>query len=245
MKFADKSVIITGGMSGIGKACAEQFAKQGANILILDININDSEELKSSLKAFGAPLVEVLNCNIAQEQDIINAFDFAKESFGGINIIINVAGMMIYKPITDLEYDDWTKILGVNFIGAAIITREAFRRIENGGAIINVSSIHAHQTSAMVAPYAAAKAALLSLTRSSAIEGKEKNIRVNAILPGAIDTPMLWDSPNIKSGIEILNPDDIGKAINIADAAVFLASEEAEFINGASINIDGGRLIKL
>jgi NAD(P)-dependent dehydrogenase (short-subunit alcohol dehydrogenase family) len=133
----------------------------------------------------------------------------------------------------------------VNLIGAALFTREALRRMEPGSAIVNVSSIHAFQTSPLVAPYAAAKAALASLTRSTAIEGKPRGIRANAVLPGAVDTPMLWASPNLKSGAEVLEAGDIGKPEDIANAVAFLAGEDAAFISGATVNVDGGRLAKL
>jgi NAD(P)-dependent dehydrogenase (short-subunit alcohol dehydrogenase family) len=117
--------------------------------------------------------------------------------------------------------------------------------MKNGGSIVNVSSIHAEETTPLVTSYAAAKAAVLSLTRSAAIEGKEKKIRVNAVLPGAIDTPMLWENPNIKAGLEVINQSDVGKARDIAEAIVFLSSDAAEFIQGASIRVDGGRLSRL
>ena len=97
----------------------------------------------------------------------------------------------------------------------------------------------------MVAPYAAAKAALLSLTRTSSIEGKPKGVRANAVLPGAIDTPMLWDNPNIKSGAEVIDKADVGKPEEVAAVIAFLASDEASFMTGAAVNVDGGRLAKL
>jgi NAD(P)-dependent dehydrogenase (short-subunit alcohol dehydrogenase family) len=114
-----------------------------------------------------------------------------------------------------------------------------------GGAIVNIASVHAVETSPLVAPYAAAKAALLSLTRSAAIEGRDLGIRANAILPGAIDTPMLWENPNLKSGAEVLDPKDIGRPEDVAAAVAFLASDEARFISGAALNVDGGRLARL
>ncbi|WP_263486624.1 SDR family oxidoreductase [Mesorhizobium sp. ESP6-5] len=114
-----------------------------------------------------------------------------------------------------------------------------------GGSIVNISSVHALETTPHVAPYAAAKAALLSLTRSTAIEGRARGIRANAILPGAIDTPMLWENPNIKSGVETISPEDVGKPEQIAAAAAFLASDDAAFVNGAALNVDGGRLARL
>jgi NAD(P)-dependent dehydrogenase (short-subunit alcohol dehydrogenase family) len=114
-----------------------------------------------------------------------------------------------------------------------------------GGAIVNIASVHAVMTTPNVAPYAAAKAAMLSLTRSAAIEGKAKGIRANAILPGAIDTPMLWSNPNLKSGAEKLDPKDVGKPEDIAAAVAFLGSGDAAFVTGASLEVDGGRLAQL
>jgi len=117
--------------------------------------------------------------------------------------------------------------------------------MKNGGSIVNVSSVHAVETTPRVAPYAAAKAALLSLTRSAAIEGGPKNIRVNAVLPGAIDTPMLWNNPNVKSGLETIDKSRVGKPEDIADVIVYLASDEARFVQGAFVLADGGRLDQL
>lgn len=111
--------------------------------------------------------------------------------------------------------------------------------------IVNIASIHALQTSANAAPYSAAKAGLLSLTRTTSIEGKPHNIRANAVLPGAIDTPMLWDNPNVKAGTETIDKNDVGKPEDIAAAVAFLASEDARFITGTTLVVDGGRLAKL
>ncbi len=116
----------------------------------------------------------------------------------------------VFKPLEEQTLEDWQKIFNVDLFGAFFFTKYAFRHMKPGPCIVNVSSIHAIETEPMVAPYAAAKAALLSLTRSAAIEGKPKGIRVNAVLPGAIDTPMLWDNPNVKSGVEKINKDDVG-----------------------------------
>ncbi len=117
--------------------------------------------------------------------------------------------------------------------------------MQSGGAIVNVSSIHAEETTPLVTSYAAAKAALLSLTRSAALEGKPKGIRVNAVLPGAIDTPMLWENPNVKSGIETINPADVGKPEDVAAIIAYLASDDAAFVQGAMVRADGGRLDRL
>src|SRR6202012_4625383 len=124
-----------------------------------------------------------------------------------------------FKPLQDFTGEDWLKVLNVDVLGAVHFTREGLAHMPTGGAIVNIASVHAVMTTAMVAPYAASKAALLSLTRSTAIEGKAKGVRANAILPGAIDTPMLWTNPNLKTGAEKLDPKDVGKPEHIASAA--------------------------
>ncbi|MGE5464811.1 MAG: SDR family NAD(P)-dependent oxidoreductase, partial [Syntrophothermus sp.] len=160
-------------------------------------------------------------------------------------VVVNNAGLMIFKPLEQHDESDWLKILHVDLLGAFFFTKQAFLRMKPGGAIVNVSSIHAVETTPLVASYAAAKAALLSLTRSAALEGKPRGIRVNAVLPGAIDTPMLWDNPNIKSGQETVHPADVGKPEDIAALIAYLASEDAAFIQGAMVRADGGRLDRL
>ena len=144
---------------------------------------------------------------------------------------------------------DWRRLAegaAVDLLGAAYFTRQAFLRMgAQGGAIVNVASVHAQRTTANVAPYAAAKAGLLSLTRSAAIEGRERGIRANAVLPGAIDTPMLWDNPNLASGAEVIDKRDVGLPDDIAAAVAFLAGDEARFVTGTTLAVDGGRLARL
>jgi NAD(P)-dependent dehydrogenase (short-subunit alcohol dehydrogenase family) len=136
-------------------------------------------------------------------------------------------------------------ILKVDLLGAFFFTKQAFLQMSRPGAIVNVSSIHAEETTPLVTSYAAAKAALLSLTRSAAIEGKARGIRVNAVLPGAVETPMLRDNPNVRSGQETLAPDSIGKPEEVAAAIAYLCSSDASFVEGAFLRVDGGRLARL
>ena len=242
MRLKDKVAIVTGGASGIGLAVARRFAAEGARVALADL---DEAKAEAAARSLGAPAGATLGvrCDVAQEAEVERACALTVERLGGLDVAVNNAGLMTFAPLEALTGADWIKVLGVDLLGAFYVTRELLRR--RGGAVVNIASVHAVETTANVAPYAAAKAALISLTRSTAIEGKPKGLRANAILPGAVDTPMLWNNPNLKSGAEKLDPADVGKPENIAAAAVFLASDDAAFITGAALAVDGGRLAKL
>lgn len=242
--MVSRSVIITGGLGGIGLATARAFAAEGASILLLDARADTVAATESLIDA-GARQALSAVVNVADEAAVSQAVELACSRFGSIDVLVNVAGMMIYKPIAELHAADWRRLFDVNLIGAALLIGHAFRRMPPGGCVVNIASVHARRTSPLVAPYAAAKAGLVSLTRSAAIEGKPLGIRVNAILPGAVDTQMLRDSPNIRSGAEVIDPADLGRAEDIAALAAFLASDAARFITGEDIVADGGRMGKL
>lgn len=245
MRFSKKTVIITGGGGGIGLAIAQRFNAEGANIVLADINMDQLQKAGTQIPPRDNSKPLLFQCDVSQEKQVQSAVTTAIDHFGTIDIVVNNAGLMIFKKLEEHTAEDWLRILNVDLLGAFYFTKYAFLNMKNGGSIINISSIHAIETTPMVSSYAAAKAALLSLTRSSAIEGKEKGIRVNAILPGAIDTPMLWQNPNIKAGLEQVSKDSVGKPEDIASVAAFLASEDAAFVQGAMIEVDGGRLNRL
>ena len=245
MKFENKVVIITGSASGIGLATAKRFAKEKAKIVLADINADKLKQAETEVRHAGAADVWVSECDVSNEQNVESTVDGAIKNLGGFDVMVNNAGMMIFKKIEEQTEQDWMKILSVDLLGAFFFTKQSFLKMKSGGAIVNVSSIHAIETTANVATYAAAKSALLSLTRSASVEGKPKKIRVNAVLPGAIDTPMLWDNPNVKAGLEKIEMTDVGKPEDIADVIAYLASDEAAFVQGAAIRVDGGRLDRL
>lgn len=239
-----RGVIVTGGLGGIGMAVARAFAAEGASLLLIDVRADDGDAAKALLE-LGAGAVLSVAADIADDVAVAAAVDRAIDELGTLDVIVNVAGAMIYTPIVDLTAADWRRLLDVNLIGAALLTGHALRRMKPGGCVVNIASVHAQRTSPLVAPYAAAKAALVSLTRSAAIEGKPLGIRVNAVLPGAIDTPMLHASPNIRSGAEVVDPADLGQPDDIAAVALFLASPGARFVTGEGIVADGGRMGRL
>lgn len=244
MRFDNKTMIVTGGAGGIGLAIGCRFASEGANVVLADINMEQLQQASQTLKNYTNKFL-LCQCDVSYEEQVKKVVDDAIKHFGTLDILVNNAGLMIFKKLEDHETADWNKILNVDLLGAFYFIKQAFLTMKKGGCVINISSIHALETTPMVTTYAAAKAALLSVTRSAAIEGNDKGIRVNAILPGAINTPMLWNNPNIKAGLEQVNMDSVGKPEDIAGVAAFLASDDAAFVQGAMIEVDGGRLNRL
>ncbi len=225
-RFTGKVVVVTGGAGGIGAATMQRFKAEGA--------------IAISAERHGDP-----PCDVSDEAQVERFVATVLARHGRLDVVVNNAGLMLFKPLAEYTGADWAQVLGVDLMGAVHFTRQAFRHMGQGGAIVNIASVHAEMTTPLVAPYAAAKAALLSLTRSAAIEGKARGIRANAVLPGAVETPMLRENPNIKSGAEKLNEADIGQPADIAAAIAFLASDEARFVTGACLAVDGGRLAQL
>jgi NAD(P)-dependent dehydrogenase (short-subunit alcohol dehydrogenase family) len=245
MRFIDRVAIVTGAAGGIGLATACRLGSEGARIVLADIDGERLERAMARVSAAGSPGVLSLVCDVSRQDQVIAAVDLATSRFGRLDVIVNNAGKMIFKPLEEHTEADLLDVLKVDLVGAFFFTQQAFLRMRSGGAIVNVSSIHAVETTPLVSAYAAAKAALVSLTRSAAIEGRPRGLRVNAVLPGAVETPMLRDNPNIASGAETLDPADIGQPEDIAAAIAWLASDEARFVQGASLRVDGGRLSRL
>jgi NAD(P)-dependent dehydrogenase (short-subunit alcohol dehydrogenase family) len=245
MRFTDKSVIVTGAASGIGLATAQRLASEGGRVIVADWNAEKAAAAAESLRAQGS--IESLHavCDVSKEGDVIRTVELALSRFGRLDVVVNNAGKMIFKRLEEHTEADLLDVLKVDLLGAFFFIKQAFLHMRRCGTIVNVSSIHAEETTPLVSAYAAAKAALLSLTRSAAIEGKPRGIRVNAVLPGAVETPMLRDNPNIKSGLVRLVPKSIGTPEEVAAAIAFLTSDDASFIEGALLRVDGGRLARL
>ena len=245
MRFQDKVALVTGGSAGIGLAVAKRLASEGARLVLVGRNAEHLRQAEPQVRAAGAPDVLISICDVGDEAQVTTTVAAALAQFGRLDVVVNNAGLMEFKPFEEWTGADWLRTLHVDLLGAFFFTKQAFLHMKPGGAVVNVSSIHAVETSPLVAPYAAAKAAVLSLTRSAALEGKPKGLRINAVLPGAIDTPMLWDNPNVKSGVETIDKADVGRPEDVAALIAYLASDDAAFVQGADVRVDGGRLAKL
>ena len=245
-RFENKVAIVTGAAGGIGAAIATRLHAEGASVVIADLKEDAAQATAAKLVADAGGKAIGVACDVGSEEQVEATVRAALDRLGGIDVIVNNAGLMTFKSLAEFTGDDWLKVLRVDLLGAAFFTRQAFLHFgEKGGAIVNIASVHAVETSANAAPYSAAKAALLSLTRTTSIEGRDVKIRANAVLPGAIDTPMLWENPNVKSGAETIDKRDVGTPGDIAGAVAFLASDDAGFITGTTLAVDGGRLAKL
>lgn len=239
MRFKDKVCIVTGGSSGIGKATSRQMAQEGGKVAILNRNIEEGNEAAAEITKEGGEAIFV-QTDVGKIDDIQKAVASVLEKWSKIDVLVNNAAMMTFKSITELSVTEWDKVMAVNLRSVFLLTQLCLPKMEFG-AIVNVSSVHAHETTPNVFPYATSKAGMEAFTRAMSRECASKKVRVNCVAPGAIDTPMLWSNPNVKSGKEKIEG-AIGKPEDVAQAICFLASDEAKFINGTTLVVDGGRL---
>jgi NAD(P)-dependent dehydrogenase (short-subunit alcohol dehydrogenase family) len=244
-RFAGQVALVTGAARGIGLATAVRLAVEGARLVLVDLDLDALAATRGQVLGVGAPGALALRCDVSQEVQVADCVGRALAQFGRVDVVVNNAGLMSFKPLEQFTGDDWLRILGVDLLGAFFFTKQAFLHMRDGGAIVNVASVHAVRTTRDVAPYAAAKAALLSLTRSTALEGRQRGIRCNAVLPGAVETRMLRDNPEVKAGLEHIEPTELLQPGDIAAAIAYLASGDAANVQGASLVVDGGRLSEL
>ncbi len=239
MRFKNKVCIVTGGTSGIGRATAVRMGAEGGKVLIVGRNEKEAADVIAEITGNGGE-AQFAKTDIENTEEITLAVNQAIKAWGKVDVLVNDAAMMTFTPIVDLAVEDWEKVMNVNLRAMFLFCKLCIPHM-NGGAIVNVSSVHAHQTTPNVVPYATSKGGIEAFTRGLSLEHPITKLRINAVAPGAVDTPMLWDNPNVKSGKEKVDG-VIGKPEDIAAAICFLAADEACFINGTTLVADGGRL---
>ena len=241
MRFKNKVCLVTGGASGIGRATCKRFAAEGGIVVVVDINEDGGNETVNMITEIAGQAV-FIQADVAAAADVRALVDTIVNRFGRIDVLVNNAAVMTFKRVVDLEVEEWDRVIAVNLRSVFLFCKYCLPHMENG-VIVNVSSIHAHETGGDVAPYAASKGGLEAFTRALSREYKPANIRVNCIAPGGVNTPMLWSNPALKD----MNPNDVlySQPEQIAALICFLASPDASPINGTTVIADMGLLAAL
>lgn len=235
-KLKGKTAIITGGASGIGAATAQLFAKEGAKLVLVDLNEEKGQALASEL-----PAAIFVKADITDEAQVQNIYVQAVEAYGQVDIVFNNAGIGKVTPTHELSYDEWRKTVNVDLDGVFLVAREAIRAFQKtgSGVIVNTASMYGWVGSPGSAAYNAAKGGVVNLTRSLGLEYADQNIRVNALCPGFIDTPIIPEES--KDILKEMTPmKRLGQSEEMAKAVLFLASDDSSFMTGSSLVVDGG-----
>lgn len=252
MNFSGKTAVITGAGQGIGRVTAKAFAAAGAAVVIADIDRDAGEEAEALLRGAGAEAV-FIRCDVAREGDVRRLFRKTARLFGRVDALINNAAIMGQGDIFSRSKAEWDRVLAVNLGGAYLCSREAARLMKRrkSGVIINIASTRALMSEPGTEPYSASKGGILALTHSLAVSLGPLGIRVNAVSPGWIEVSehkkrALAHAPVLSEADHKQHPAQrVGRAEDIAELCLFLASDKAGFITGANIVADGGMTIKM
>jgi NAD(P)-dependent dehydrogenase (short-subunit alcohol dehydrogenase family) len=240
---SNRVVVITGAGQGIGAAIARRFADQGERLVLVDVNTEYLRELEATLEGTGCELLPVI-ADVSSKEQVSHLVEQAKQAFGGIDVLVNNAGIIRDNLISNISEQDWDQVLDVNLKGAFLCCQAVFPTLKSqrSGKIVNIVS-RAWLGSIGQANYTASKGGLVSLTRSLALEFARFQINVNAVAPGAIDSPMTQGMPaEARERLIRMQPTGkMGKVEDIAAAVAFLASDDAEFITGQVLHVDGGK----
>lgn len=245
-QFSEKVAIVTGGGNGIGKATVQKLAKSGAQIAIFELDIKAGKEVADLLRSRGTKC-KVYEVNTANAEEVDKAVTLVKNDFGSIDILINNAGITRDASMKKMTTDQWQQVIDVNLTGVYNCTKSASKHmLESGwGRIINASSVVAHYGNFGQTNYVATKAGVIGMTKVWAREFGRKGITVNAIAPGFINTEMMQTVPKeyLDSLLAKTPLNRLGEVEDIANAYAFLCSDEAAYITGTTLNVDGGLVV--
>ena len=250
-RLADKVTLITGAGRGIGAAIAFAFAREGAAVMLAELDIETARQTAEQIKAQTGARVLAVQTDVTQSASVQHAVSEAEQAFGAVDVLVNNAGINVFCDPLTMTDDDWRRCFAVDLDGVWNGCRAVLPgMVERGsGSIVNIASTHAFKIIPGCFPYPVAKHGVIGLTRALGIEYAPRNVRVNAIAPGYIETQLTHDWWNeqadpaaAKQATLALQPmKRIGRPEEVAMTAVFLASDEAPFINATCITVDGGR----
>ncbi|MBZ5564603.1 MAG: SDR family oxidoreductase [Acidobacteriia bacterium] len=250
IRIDNKVALITGAAAGIGAAIAEHFSEAGAAVVVFDINGEGARRMEEKLRQSGRALAVI--GDVSCEEDVKAAIEQTIREFRTLDILINNAGIEVAGPMIEMTSSDWDHQLNVNLKSVFLLAKYAIPHLRgHGGAIVNISSVHAFVSYEGNAAYDASKAGMLGLTRALALEHGRDGIRVNAICPGYIDTPMMDEwlrtqpdaAATLRQVLGVHPLGRIGTPRDVADAALFLASDAASFISGTFLVVDGAMTV--
>lgn len=249
MRLKERVAVITGSASGIGARAAVRMAQEGAKLFLLDVNQSGLADTKREIECSGGVAI-ACPCDVSDEGEVKLAIAQALEAFGHIDILVNVAGVQVTKLLVDTTKGDYDKMMDINIGGTFLAMREVLplMKAQRSGAIVNVASELAFVGYHELAVYTATKGAMISLTRSVALEAVPYNVRVNCVCPGATDTPIFWEGETdparrqaLLDQVALEKPN--GRLITtdeVANGIIFMASDDASGVVGTQLIIDGG-----
>jgi NAD(P)-dependent dehydrogenase (short-subunit alcohol dehydrogenase family) len=254
MRLKDRVAVVTGAGRGIGRGIAAEFAREGARVVIAEVDEASARDVQAHLAAAGGT-ARAIPCDVAKEDDIRRLMTETEEAFGGLDMLVNNAAVGVYKSLTEATAEDFDRAVAVNLRGVFLCMKHAtpLLRRSGSGSIINIASVHSVQNVGGTVPYAASKGGVAALTRAAAIDLAADGIRVNAICPGWIDTPLIRgifdeteDPAAMRAAVEkrqllgrLGTPEEIGRA------AVFLASDDSTYVTGSLLFVDAGMTAQL
>lgn len=243
MKLKGRVALITGAAQGIGKSVALLLAQNGADIVVSDINLEKAEETAKEIESIGSKAIAI-KVDVANLKDVERMVESILEKFGKIDILVNNAGITRDKLILRMTEEDWDAVLNVNLKGTFNCTKAVVRHMakQRSGKIVSIASVVGEMGNAGQVNYSASKAGVIGLTKTIAREFAQREINVNAIAPGYIETPMTEVLPEkVKEELKRLIPmERLGKPEDVAEAVLFLVSEESNYITGQVLNVNGG-----
>lgn len=246
-EFRGKSVIITGGTSGIGLATAQLLSAKGANLVITGKNKEKGKKALSHIKGSGD--VEFFKGNVASVTETEKLIELVKKKHGGLDVLVNNAGVYLSKKIDETSEEEWDWIMNTNLKGVYVVSRASIPLLrESKGCIVNVASVSGLVGVRNEAAYCASKGGVIQLTKAMALDYAKEGIRVNAVCPGDIETPMMWEALNRVEDRSLAVEKDkalhplgrFGKASEVARLIMYLASDDSSFVTGTAVSIDGG-----